>query len=260
MKMNDYVYLYDGSFWDLMNLIEYLLQNKIKPLDIKSETFYQSNLIDETRKPILDGIKDPIQKIMKNISKMAFHTVYYVYLSEDKNKELIIYYYLLNGYKYGAKISYLRNLKCVNKALGIEHYVGRENHKLKGFLRFRELKNQVLYAEISPENNILSLLSKHFVARLKEENWLIKDVKRNLISIYNKKDYCIVDGAEFKFINFELNDQELEFERLWKLFYKTIAIEERKNLKCQRNFMPKKYWKYILEVSEETNEKSNKWN
>ena len=42
----------------------------------------------------------------------------------------------------------------------------------------------------------------------------------------------------------------------WKDFYKTIGIKERKNDRCRMNFMPKKYWKYILEMSDE-NEKSN---
>ena len=42
-----------------------------------------------------------------------------------------------------------------------------------------------------------------------------------------------------------------EIEDLWKSFYNTIGIKERKNDRCRMNFMPKKYWKYILEVSDE---------
>ena len=40
-------------------------------------------------------------------------------------------------------------------------------------------------------------------------------------------------------------------EELWKSFFKTIAIKERVNKKCQQNFMPKKYWKNILEMEDE---------
>ena len=43
---------------------------------------------------------------------------------------------------------------------------------------------------------------------------------------------------------------------MWKTFYNTIGIEERKNNRCRMNFMPKKYWKYILEVGD-INEESN---
>ena len=41
----------------------------------------------------------------------------------------------------------------------------------------------------------------------------------------------------------------------WQTFYNTIGIKERKNSRCQMNFMPKKYWPYIIEMSGE-NEKS----
>ena len=47
------------------------------------------------------------------------------------------------------------------------------------------------------------------------------------------------------------SSNEKEIEKLWKIFYKTIGIKERKNDRCRQNFMPKKYWKYITEVREE---------
>ena len=58
-------------------------------------------------------------------------------------------------------------------------------------------------------------------------------------------------------INVEnLSNTEIEMETMWKTFYNTIGIEERKNNRCRMNFMPKKYWKYILEVGD-INEESN---
>ena len=65
----------------------------------------------------------------------------------------------------------MRNIKSVSEALKISKYVGHENHKFKGFLRFKELENNVLYAEFSPENDILFLLSKHFEKRLKNKEF-----------------------------------------------------------------------------------------
>ena len=54
-------------------------------------------------------------------------------------------------------------------------------------MNIKELKNKCLYAEIEPVNNILFLISNHFKNRLKNEYWIIKDNKHNLISIYDKK-------------------------------------------------------------------------
>ncbi len=122
---------------------------------------------------------------------------------------------------------------------------------MKGFLRFKELENKVLYAEIEPTNDVILLVSDHFKKRLCNEYWIIRDVKRGLLSIYNKKKYIVVLEENFTFSTLNLSEEEKEMESLWKVFYKTIGIDARRNDRCRRNFMPKKYWKYILEVEDE---------
>lgn len=243
------VYIYEDSFINLLNLIDELLKNKTKPDNIKNEK-YNPNLLDNLIYLKFEN-KNILDKYKKMIDEDNLKIIYYVYLSNHESKELIIYYYLLNYFKYKKEIVYMRYLNCVSKALEISKYVSRENHRFKGFTRFRELKNKILYAEIEPENNILSILSIHFKNRLKNEYWIIKDKKREIISIYNKKDFYVFDCSQFDILNVINSDKELEFEDLWKLFYKTIGIKERKNDKCRMNFMPKKYWKNIMEVSDE---------
>ena len=248
--MNNFVYLYDGTFLNLISNIEYLLNNKIKPINIKNEFNYEENLFDKTFKLNIENNELFIERIIKDISSYAFSLIYDVFLSNENNKELIIYYFILNGFKYGSKIIYLRKLKCVSETLRISKYVRGENHKLKGFLRFKEMENNFLYAEMEPTNNIIFLIAKHFSKRLKNENFIIKDVKRNILCIYNKKNYVFVDGRNFN-IDVCFSKNEKEYQKLWKNFYKTISISERENKRCRMNFMPKKYWKYIIEMEEE---------
>ncbi|CDF12045.1 putative uncharacterized protein [Mycoplasma sp. CAG:776] len=238
------IYLYDGTFLNLISLINHLLKFKIKPLNICDENKYISSLLEEPVRLELEQVKISNMKISSNILK----TIYYVFLSEEENKELIIYYFWLNSLKYQNKIFYMRNLKCVSSALKISKYVNNENHKLKGFLRFREINNHILYAEISPTNNVLELLSKHFAKRLKNEYWIIYDIGRNRYSIYDKKRYYIVSKDNINLDNIKLDKEEKDIENLWLTFFETIGIEERKNKRCQMNFMPKKYWKYMIEM------------
>lgn len=243
------VYIYEDSFINLLILVDELLSNKIKPANIKNEK-YNANLLENLIYLKIEN-KNIVEKYKKILDKNNLKIIYYVYLSNHENKELIIFYYLLNYFKYKEKIIYMRYLNCVSKALELSKHVSRENHRFKGFTRFRELKNKMLYAEIEPENNILSILSTHFKNRLKNEYWIIKDKKREIISIYNKKNFYILDCKQFDILNVIDSDNELEIEDLWKLFYKTIGISIRKNDKCRMSFMPKKYWKNILEVSDE---------
>ena len=247
------IYLYDGTFKSLLDLISKLIELKNKPLDIKEKTNFKPNLLDEVIELELDMEFD-ISKIM--VSKNIMKTIYYVYLSSDEHKELIIYYFLLNALKYQDKVFTMRNLKCVNNTLKLAKRVSNECHKLKGFVRFKEINNHVLYAEIAPDSDVLELLSRHFAKRLANEYWLIKDVNRNMYSIYDTKKYYIISGKNINLKDIEIKEEEKEVENLWLTFFKTIGIAARENRRCQMNFMPKKYWKYIIEM-EDAYEKDN---
>lgn len=247
--MNNGCFIYEDTFVHLLNLIFYLIQNHLKPENIKN-TMYTPNLLDHVIVLKIEKNPEIISKIIASMGSFTFRSIYYVFLSDVDNKELIIYYLLLNGVKYKEKVLYHRNLKCVQKTINISRYVLHEVHKYKGFLRFKELENHILYAEIEPENDILFMVSHHFQRRLKNEYWIIKDVKRKIVSIYDKKKYYLVSEENFSLETTKLSQKEIEMEELWKTFYKTIGIKERKNDRCRMNFMPKKYWKYMVEMED----------
>jgi len=244
------VYTYDRNFISLLNTILYLLKNNITPTNIKTLD-YSPSLFENVISLSITKDEDIIDKIIDSFGLNALLHMHYVFLSNEENKELILYYFFRNALKYHHKIIYYRNLKCVCEVLRISGYVKHEVHKMKGFLRFRELEGNILYAEMEPTNDILFFISCHFVKRLKNEFWIIKDNKRKIISIYDKKQFKILSDEEFKIIDPKESLNEQKYEMLWKTFYKTIGIKERKNENLRRNFMPKKYWKYITEVSED---------
>ena len=243
------IYLYDGTFDSLLNLINYLFRNKIKPLNIK-DSFYVPSLLEKTYYPTLKLDIKLSSRIIDKIGYKAFMTICHTYLSNDENKELYIYDFLLNSLKYKTNIIYMRNLDSVNKCLKLSSYVTREAHRLKGFVRFHSLDNGALCAFIEPENDVLIMLSNHFKNRLRNEYWIIVDKKRKILSYYDKNNFYIMNEDMF---NYKLELKEDNIEDLWKEFYKTIGIKERKNDRCRMNFMPKKYWKYIVEVKNEKN-------
>ena len=232
------VFLYDGTFANLLSLIKYLIDNNIKPDNIYSKDYQSISLFDE-----LIDLKINTKYI--HLDKEILSIIYKVFLSVEVNKELIIYYFILNSFKY-KDIILRRNLKCVVRALNISKYVSRENHKFKGFTRFKDY-NTFLYADINPTNNILPLLMNHFSKRLQNEYFIIKDVNRNILGIYDKNKYYLVDDNKYKISLSKGNDNITD---LWKVFFSSIAIKERTNLRNQMNLMPKKYWKYIIEMSD----------
>lgn len=239
----NYIVLYDGSFNNLLITIKYLFTWHIKPVNITNEEGFKETLTEYSFKP---NIKENDKLNIKN--KNIYKIVYYIYLSNDKYKELVIYYFLLNYYIYNDEILKHRNLKCVNKALSISHKVSREIHLFKGFTRFSLINNEYLYAKIKPDNDILELLSIHFAKRIKNEYWIIEDEGRNIVSIYNKDNFFIINKS---YIKLNLDNTDNIWEDLWKIFFKTIGIKERENKRCQMLFMPKKYWQNIIEMDDE---------
>ena len=245
------IYIYDGGFISFISLVVELIKRKVKPDNIKLIDSYQKSLFDNEIIINIDNYKENIELIKKRISKEVEYIIYNVFLSNDDNKEILIHNFLLAYFKYGNKVFYLRRIDSVNKCLNISKRVRGEAHKLKGFLRFSLMNNNFYYGEISPDNNVIGILSNHFKKRLKEEYWIIKDINREIYAIYDKKDIYYLTDEEVVSLNLDKGKEECLIEDLWKTFHKTVAIPSRKNLRCQQNFMPKKYWKNMLEMENE---------
>ena len=75
--------------------------------------------------------------------------------------------------------------------------------------------------------------------------FIIHDQNRDLCFMYNSKEYRIIESNNIKLPS--VSSDEIAYQELWKLFFNTISIRERTNLKCQMQFMPKKYWKDLIE-------------
>lgn len=250
MEKINTIYLYDGTFEGILTIVYKIIKEKTIPINVVQENKYKISLFEDYKYIDTDYNSSSmmIKLIIDNISDESLYMIYNAFLI-NKDVAINIVHFLLNGFKYGYKISKLRNLNCV---IIIEKYskmVKRELHRLKGFVRFRNINN-VLYSEISPEHDVLELLTTHFKNKLKNEFWIIEDIKRKKAIFYNKKETKVVNTKKLNLNIIEVNASEDTYQDLWKKFIKSITIKERQNLKCQMNFMPKKYWKYMCEVKE----------
>lgn len=248
-KNSDKVYTYDSSIEGLFTIIYRCINFKEVPKKIINEADYEINLLEE---PIFieTNLNDSqiIFKKLSSISDFTLYTTFTSFLSNKLDKDLIILKYILKAFKYGTQINSMRNKDYVINMRNLHRQVKNEAHRLKGFLRFSELSNKILYAEIEPENNIIEFLAEHFSKRLAKEYWIIHDLKRNLIAVYNDKNIIYENAHILNKEKFLIND---EYEELWKNYFKIIGIKERRNRRCQLNFMPKKYWKHMVEMKDE---------
>lgn len=247
LKTNSYIYLYDGSFEGLLTIVFNSYIEKELPMSIFSQENYISNLLDTTKHIKTDFEKSQriFNGIVKNISYYSLLYAYNAFLSNETNKEIYILQYLVNGFIVGPRINTMLSIDFVNKVHFLHRKVFGEAHRLKGLLRFQEVNNNLFYASIHPDNNVIENLGQHFIRRLPTQNFIIHDKNRNLIFLYNTKEYSIMSAENFNIPN--ITEKEKEYQKLWKTFFDTIAIKERKNSRLQMQFMPKKYWQDLVE-------------
>ena len=239
-------YIYDGSFSGLLTAIYQAFTGKERPAKIIGKEFYQENLFAEkieikTEAQAADRVA---QAIKRKISARTLRLIYYVFLSEQEGAADIIFSFLELGFKIGQKLDGHYTDPTVLKTNRLAKRVSLELHRLLGLIRFQEIDHGIFYAPLEPDNNLLSLLAPHFVRRLADQNWLIHDRKRELAVVYNQEEWFITPLARFTINN---TVQEKQYQGLWQGFFRSITIKNRENPKLQRQFMPKRYWKYLIE-------------
>ena len=177
----------------------------------------------------------------------------YALASEAEDKAQAVYQTIVDGLKRKVFRNHLfDNLACtyVNRAFGLARAVSRECQHLKGFVRFQELESGILYSEITPKNNILTFLMPHFADRFPMENFMIYDSSRGILGLHPAgKQWYLVEGSENPKMaeGFILSNKEREYEELFRCFCRKICIEERTNLKLQRNMLPLRFRENMVE-------------
>ncbi len=243
------IYTYDGTFNGLLCCVFESVYEKELPVNIKCEgeedlTFYINKNIPTSE----ERAKRVYLSIEEKIGSKASELVKTVFLSCVKEKELTILCFLLFVYKKGKNVLSMVSHKYVSPMLQAQRALKSEVHKFKGFIRFTDYDG-VLVAHISPKNNILLFLKNYFCARYEETDFLIYDNTHNLALVYEQGNANIIYIESISMP--KESNKEIEFKQLWLKYYKTVAIEARKNEKCRLTLMPKRYWVNILEVADE---------
>ena len=124
--------------------------------------------------------------------------------------------------------------------------VWHEFDRLRGLLRFAPDAGGMYIARCEPDHFILPAFGPHFRERFGGTPWAIIDDKRRLcLYCVNGQTLEIFDCSESEKL---ASPADGRWEDLWRLYHKTINNESRNNPGLQKQFMPKRYWKYLTEM------------
>lgn len=253
--MNIQTLVYDASFDGLLTCVFTVYELKLDKVNICPQHQHQEQLFGAileitTDKEKADRVWKKIKEKTKGIEAYKLYAAFLSELPQIENHLLTAMQYIINSKKQvGSDYSHSSILE-ISK---IAKSVGREKHRMEAFVRFKLTKDGIYFANIEPDFNVLPLISKHFKNRYADQQWIIYDIKRKYGLYYdlNKVEIIHLDFAK----NFDFTKtssdvfavEELEFQQLWKDYFKSTNIESRKNTRLHVQHVPKKYWKYLSE-------------
>ncbi|MBR2323136.1 MAG: TIGR03915 family putative DNA repair protein [Clostridia bacterium] len=239
------IYLIDGSVDGIFTALYNAYQTKTFPTAVVNGDI-QLDLCDETVE--IQTNKSKADKVFRKLKTILLHgeldKIYTALKSGDECKYTVIFNYLKKT---------VNENKCISDkfsdtdVFNFDKLVSRvllEAHRFKGFIRFSKTESGIYYAKYFPDNDVNTLILPHFISRYKSMPFIIHDINHDVISAhFNGKTKTV-----YKKINpLYVKD---EFQSLFKTYYDTVYIKERKNERLMKNFMPKRYHKNLPEKDE----------
>ena len=247
--------IYNGSFENFLTAVFEVYEYKLKEPDIRKEGLSMPDLFVAPH--IVPEDKSKAERVLKalqqKITPFAVRNLYKAFLSEINGIEIVLLRYI--QYVISSVDSVERNYGNADVLLinQTAKKVDREKHRMKAFIRFQKTKDELYYAIIQPDFNVLPLIEKHFRERYADQRWLIYDVRRKYGLYYS------LQTVEEVQINFAENisdkpalqtiqdEKEELYQSLWQTYFDSVNIKARKNMKLHIQHVPRRYWRYLVE-------------
>ena len=250
-------FTYDGTFEGLLTCVFEAFDRKEFPQQISKQEipqFFAQNYHVETDEQKANRV---VAGLRKKISKYALQMLFTCWLSEQEGIEMLVFNYICKSFLAKKSIELNFADADVLELSKIYKKVGREAERMRQFVRFQKTIDDTYFAAIKPLYNVLPMVAEHFEDRFADQQWVIYDIQRKYALHYDLKKTEIVYFDDLK-IDFQtgklhqdlLSVGEQYFQSGWKQYLHSISIKERKNLRQQRQFMPKRFWKYLTEKQE----------
>ena len=252
------VYTFDGTMDGLLTAVfdAYALHEQPEQL-LKSgdalplfcEHLYHVTTDEEKARRVWTGLE-------KHLPHEALKLISVSWMSELSELPTPLFLYIYKVFRQGD-ISHNFADEDVLSVTNIARRVLHEQLRMKQFIRFQKAMDGTYLAVVSPDHNVLPLITDHFSDRFNDQPWLIYDAKRHYGFYYDGQKVIRVtfedeSSVPFNLANGKLNAEVLShddqlFQDLWRTYFKAICIKERMNPRKQLQDMPRRYWKYMTE-------------
>lgn len=257
ISLDECVVTYDGTYEGLLTVVFECYRLKLAPTVIKPSGAAPKSLFTSQHPIEVTTDNASAKRVVAGIRKyglqQAVMDIYKTFLSEDSNREMVIFGYLRLLFSIQKPINTRYHVSEVLRVSQLVKQMRREVHRMHAFVRFQELADGLFFAPIEPDFDVLPVTYQHFKARYASMQWCIYDIKRDYGVLYNGQTVEEVKLEEAKALNSVqlpaalLSGKEQDYQQLWRDYFNSTNIIERKNIKLHLRHVPTRYWKYLTE-------------
>lgn len=237
----------DGTFEGILTAVfdAYKISSN-EEIMIETDTLSNIALFGDVIEVITDTVKSTrVANGLRRISEQAYYYTYLAAISYDNDRGTSIFYFIKRCFEIGEEaINDLHNLH-ISHMLNMYRNAEKEFWHYRGFLRFIKY-NDFLLGRYEANNDIMDLLADFFSDRLKQEHFVIVDMKRGKAAVHKAyTDYFITDFDVNVIKRLTISESERLIMDTFETFKNTIGIEGRRNEKLQQQMMPLRFRKYM---------------
>lgn len=258
------VLLYEPSFEGWLSAVFYVYANRLQEnefLQLVAQDGYVPSLIAQTTEVAIDSDKAErvLIKLNQLVGRKGMRNLLWGFLSEKDSIGTTLFHVVKYAIDYPSRdiMQDLGKLDVLELMQTVKS-VGRERHRMEAFVRFEHTTEDIYFARIEPDFNVLPLIGEHFRQRYQDQHWAIYDITRSYGIYYDKSQstpsipaqlQTIIDLDETVLRNPTSihSDDELRYQKFWQGYFTNVNIKERKNPRLHKQYLPQRYWKYLSE-------------
>lgn len=258
------IVLYEPSFEGWLSAVFYVYEHRLQhepTLQLSAQDTYVPSLIAHAVSVYTDEDKAErvLIKLNKLLGRSGMRNILWGFLSEKDDIGTTLFHVIKYAIAYPNRqimqdLGHLEVLELVQTVKS----VWREKHRMEAFVRFEHTTDDIYFARVAPDFNVLPLIGEHFRQRYQDQHWAIYDLTRGYGIYYDKSKSTPSHPAELQTIT-DLDDAVLRnpasihsddeqcYQKFWQGYFTNVNIKERKNTRLHKQHLPQRYWKYLSE-------------
>lgn len=258
------IVLYEPSFEGWLSAVFYVYANRLQnddPLQLIAHDCYVPSLISQAASVTTDEehAERVLIKLHKLLGRSGMRNILWGFLSEKAYIGTTLFQVVKYAIDHPSRhiMEDLGNLNVLELGQTVKS-VGREKHRMEAFVRFEHTTDDIYFARVEPDFNVLPLIGEHFRQRYQDQHWAIYDVARGYGIYYDKSKSTPSRPTALQTIT-DLDDtvlrnptsihseDEQRYQKFWQGYFTNVNIKERKNPRLHKQYLPQRYWKYLSE-------------